>query len=759
ALADGSHTLSTTVTDEIGNVSARSEAFTFVVDVTPPEPAGALTVRNDGGTIIADGGITNDSTPAISGTAEAGTLVTVYDGTTAVGSATADGSGAWSITPAPALSDAAHTLNVTVTDAAGNISSTSSITLTVDTTPPQPVATFDIYDTNGATPVLIASDGYTNDDTPVLRGTAEAGATVNIYEGDTLLGTATVNQSGVWRFETGTLTDGQYTFTVSVTDAAGNVSTEAQPYTINVDLTPPAVIADLAISDNAGATTGPLANGAVTDDNTPTLSGTAEAGSVVSVYDGDTLLGSVTAGAGGAWSFTTGALSNGPHSFIVTQTDVAGNVGAASTPFAITIENGLPPTTSTLQLTDDSGSTLVNLTSGAFTSDTTPVLSGTAAAGDVITILDGGATLGSVTVGAGGVWTFTPAALAEGAHSFTITTVDATGNPGASAGPIAITVEGANILTRSMIIFGQGAIRCHPYVLQEMAAAERNDLPAFDRALFSHVGHVGSNVVRSLWLGITGGYTSASPTRDATRRYYQHLNRISANLALLSDVSMSVLGGSLKRRERISARLGDILSQLYLASAALKRYDDEGRQAADLPLLHWGVQDALNQAEDAIDDLLRNFPNAAIAATLRLVIFPTGRHCRAPSDRLDHQLAKLLQTPSATRSRLGRGQYLTPSEHNPAGQLEAALHDVMAAEVIHDRLNKQLKTHLSFTRLDELAQRALQEGWINAQEAEVLKRAEVSRLRSINVDEFEPDALATQPVKQEQTEIRKIEAA
>ncbi|WP_313361358.1 acyl-CoA dehydrogenase FadE [Mixta calida] len=325
--------------------------------------------------------------------------------------------------------------------------------------------------------------------------------------------------------------------------------------------------------------------------------------------------------------------------------------------------------------------------------------------------------------------------------------------------PIAITVEGANILTRSMIIFGQGAIRCHPYVLQEMAAAERNDLPAFDRALFSHVGHVGSNVVRSLWLGITGGYTSASPTRDATRRYYQHLNRISVNLALLSDVSMSVLGGSLKRRERISARLGDILSQLYLASAALKRYDDEGRQAADLPLLHWGVQDALNQAEDAIDDLLRNFPNAAIAATLRLVIFPAGRHCRAPSDRLDHQLAKLLQTPSATRSRLGRGQYLTPSEHNPAGQLEAALHDVMAAEVIHDRLNKQLKTHLSFTRLDELAQRALQEGWINAQEAEVLKRAEVSRLRSINVDEFEPDALATQPVKQEQTEIRKIEAA
>lgn len=325
--------------------------------------------------------------------------------------------------------------------------------------------------------------------------------------------------------------------------------------------------------------------------------------------------------------------------------------------------------------------------------------------------------------------------------------------------PIAITVEGANILTRSMIIFGQGAIRCHPYILREMGAAERNDLPAFDRALFSHIGHVGSNLVRSLWLGITAGYGSATPTRDATRRYYQHLNRISANLALLSDVSMSVLGGSLKRRERISARLGDILSQLYLASAALKRYEDEGRNEADLPLLHWGVQDALNQAENAIDDLLRNFPNTAVAAMLRLTIFPAGRHCRAPSDRLDHQLAKLLQAPSATRSRLGRGQYLTPSEHNPAGQLEAALQDVMAAEVIHDRLCKQLKKHLSFTRLDELAQRALHEEWITPQEADVLVRAEVSRLRSINVDEFEADALATQPVKQTQTPERKSEAA
>ncbi|WP_158783424.1 acyl-CoA dehydrogenase FadE [Pantoea sp. BAV 3049] len=324
--------------------------------------------------------------------------------------------------------------------------------------------------------------------------------------------------------------------------------------------------------------------------------------------------------------------------------------------------------------------------------------------------------------------------------------------------PIAITVEGANILTRSMIIFGQGAIRCHPYVLTEMAAAQNNDVAAFDRALFSHVGHVGSNKMRSLWLGLTGGRTSKTPARDATRRYYQHLNRLSANLALLSDISMSVLGGSLKRRERISARLGDVLSQLYLASAALKRYEDEGRNEADLPLVHWGVQDALNQAEIAIDDLLRNFPNRMVAGVLRLTIFPLGRHCRAPSDRLDHQLARILQIPSATRTRLGRGQYLTPGEHNPAGQLEEALQDVMAAEAIHDRLCKQQKKHLSFTRLDELAKRGLQESWITAEEAAVLTRAEASRLRSINVDEFEADALATQPVRATERP-RKIEAA
>ncbi|WP_025528071.1 acyl-CoA dehydrogenase FadE, partial [Vibrio parahaemolyticus] len=237
---------------------------------------------------------------------------------------------------------------------------------------------------------------------------------------------------------------------------------------------------------------------------------------------------------------------------------------------------------------------------------------------------------------------------------------------GYQGSPIAVTVEGANILTRSMIIFGQGAIRCHPYVLEEMNAAysEANDaVEKFDKALAGHVSFTMSNLVRSIWFGLSDGLGSSAPTKDATKRYYQQLNRYSANLALLSDISMAVLGGSLKRKERLSARLGDILSQLYLSSATLKRFEQDGRPAEDLALVHWGLQDSLKQAEIAVDEFLANFPNKVIGRTLRVLIMPFGRVRKAPSDKLDSKVARILQTPSATRSRIGRGQYLEPTEH------------------------------------------------------------------------------------------------
>lgn len=325
--------------------------------------------------------------------------------------------------------------------------------------------------------------------------------------------------------------------------------------------------------------------------------------------------------------------------------------------------------------------------------------------------------------------------------------------------PIAITVEGANILTRSMIIYGQGAIRCHPYVLDEIAAARDNNLHDFDRALFGHIGHVASNTLRSLWLGITNGRLSHSPTNDETRRYYQQINRLSANMALLSDVSMGVLGGSLKRRERISARLGDILSHIFLASAALKRYEDEGRHTADLPLVHWSVKECLYQAESAIDELLRNFPSRVIAGTMRTIIFPLGKAQKLPSDKLDSKVAQLIQQPSETRDRIGRGQYLTPSEHNPHGLMEEALLDILAAEPIFDRICRLYEKKFSFTQLDKLADKALADKRVTQEEADILRKAEQSRLRSINVDEFDFDALAVPAKKPKADKVKTDKAA
>ncbi|MGL5813575.1 MAG: acyl-CoA dehydrogenase FadE [Aeromonas sp.] len=313
---------------------------------------------------------------------------------------------------------------------------------------------------------------------------------------------------------------------------------------------------------------------------------------------------------------------------------------------------------------------------------------------------------------------------------------------GYQGAPIAVTVEGANILTRSMIIYGQGAIRCHPYVLPEMLAASHPDqevaLKAFDKAVFSHVGFAISNLVRSFWLGLTGARFAAAPYKDQTKGYYQQLSRLSANLAFLSDMAMGTLGGELKRKERVSARLGDVLSQLYLASSALKRFQDEGRQQADLPLLHWALQDAMFKAQEAIDELLRNFPNRWVGLALRAIVLPLGRDLKRPSDKLDQQVARLLQTPSATRDRLAEGQYLTREEGNPFGLLEQALDDVLAAEPLFDKICKAEGSKRPFTQLDKVADAGLALGIINQGEAELLRRAEQSRLRTINVDDFDP---------------------
>ncbi|MBO2700577.1 acyl-CoA dehydrogenase FadE [Shewanella algae] len=326
---------------------------------------------------------------------------------------------------------------------------------------------------------------------------------------------------------------------------------------------------------------------------------------------------------------------------------------------------------------------------------------------------------------------------------------------GYQAAPIAITVEGANILTRSMIIYGQGAIRCHPYVLAEMESAFDTDvnrgLNNFDAALFGHIGFTTSNLIRSLWMGLTGSRFSNAPFADKTKRYYQHMNRFSANLALLSDLAMATLGGNLKRKERISARLGDLLSQLYLASATLKRYQDEGRQSEDLPLVQWAVEDALYKLQSSLDDLLDNFP-AGLGGVLRLVLFPFGRPLKRPSDVLDHKVAKIMQTPCASRDRLGKGQFWEACDNNALGIQEQTFKDILAAEPLYDKVCKAAGKRLPFMWLDKVAAEGKALGVLSDAEVALLERAEIGRMKSINVDDFDPAELKAQSLEQDSRE-------
>jgi len=308
--------------------------------------------------------------------------------------------------------------------------------------------------------------------------------------------------------------------------------------------------------------------------------------------------------------------------------------------------------------------------------------------------------------------------------------------------PIAITVEGANILTRNLIVFGQGAIRCHPYVLKEMQAARDGDLAAFDAAFFGHAWHVVANEVRTFVMAVTGSRFVSVPRGAApqVRRYYQHLTRMSSALAYAADISMLALGGSLKRRERISARLGDVLSMLYLASATLKRFEDEGRQEGDLPLVHWSVQDALARAAEALHGVLANFPMRWIGAILRLAIFPLGRRFAPPADALGHEVARLLIAPSAVRDRLCAGIYLPKAESDPLGCLEAALDAAIRAEAVEAKIRAAQKSGtISGRGAEELTQAALAAKLIGGEELSLLKRAAQLRDEVIRVDHFPQD--------------------
>lgn len=307
--------------------------------------------------------------------------------------------------------------------------------------------------------------------------------------------------------------------------------------------------------------------------------------------------------------------------------------------------------------------------------------------------------------------------------------------------PISITVEGANILTRSMIIFGQGAIRSHPYVFQEMEALieenEAESLIKFDRALTAHIYFVFKNFWRTLLHGLTAGFLIRVPGRGATRRYYQKLTRMSAAFALVADMALMMLGGSLKRKEKLSGRLGDVLSQLYLASAILKRFEEQGSPKEDIPLMRWSCDQTLYKMQMALYGLLKNMPMKPISLLLIRIVFPWGRPFSPPSDQLGHEVANLLLNPSAARDRLTVGMYMPTSLDEPVGRLEDALQKVIQVEEIEKRLRKALREYdPGPAGMEGLIDKAVSDKVITKQEAEALRAAEAARSEVIQVDDF-----------------------
>ncbi len=307
--------------------------------------------------------------------------------------------------------------------------------------------------------------------------------------------------------------------------------------------------------------------------------------------------------------------------------------------------------------------------------------------------------------------------------------------------PIAITVEGANILTRSMIIFGQGAIRCHPHILREMEAVHEDDeelaVRQFDQALFSHIIFVMTNIARTTWLGLSHGRLSRKPVSGITGLYFQRLNWMSAAFALSADVALMTLGGALKRKERLSARLGDLLSELYIASATLKHFISTGERKQELPLMQWAMEDSLYRMQEALRGLFRNLPIRPLAWILRFLVFPTGLRFHRPTDRMDKAAAKLLLQPSETRDHLTEYIYTSSNPSERSGLLDLALEAASAAAPV-EKLLRDARHAGRISRKGELSlvEQALEHGVITQDQADKLARAEELRDQVIQVDAF-----------------------
>jgi acyl-CoA dehydrogenase len=313
--------------------------------------------------------------------------------------------------------------------------------------------------------------------------------------------------------------------------------------------------------------------------------------------------------------------------------------------------------------------------------------------------------------------------------------------------PVGITVEGANILTRNLIIFGQGAVRCHPWVLKEMNAARDPDkergLADFDRALMGHIGFTISNAVRSLLRALTLSRIVKAPVSGPTTRYFEHINRFSASFAFATDVAMLSLGGYLKKKENLSARLGDVLSCMYLASMVLKHYENQGRHAEDLPLVEYACRTLLYRAQEQLHSFLRNFPVRWLAGFMRLMIFPRGLTYFAPGDRLGRKVAELVTNPTESRERLCAGTYRTLEPTNHLGLVQEAMVLTVAAEPLLKKIRVEGVKTGRVTALDLPGQirESVAAGILNQAEMAQLQDYDRKVMAIVHVDDFDPAEL------------------
>ena len=316
---------------------------------------------------------------------------------------------------------------------------------------------------------------------------------------------------------------------------------------------------------------------------------------------------------------------------------------------------------------------------------------------------------------------------------------------GYESSPIAITVEGANILTRNMIIFGQGVMRAHPYVLAEYEAAHLSDarasLIAFDKVMMKHLGFGMSNLVRSLVLCLISCRAVRAP-RGKCKRYFQYASRFSAVFALLTDVSMLCLGSEIKRKESLSARLADMISYLYLLSSVLKHYHDQGKPQNDLPLIRFICEFLLYETQEKCEEILNNFPIRAISFVLRLLIFPWGKPFAKPKDHYHHKIAQLMMAPTSTRAYFAQGLCLTGTNDHCLADMEAALIAAIAAEPIEKLIRSaNRENQIEGYTLDQQAQSALRRAIITKEEFEIFTQAQILRQKMLAVDDFVPAEL------------------